>query len=140
MLGFGLLGSAVSSFVREHNTRGPGDPLVRDLAALLIRGFSAAIVVFLAAEGGLAIFSGSGTVDPNPYILMFTCFTAAVFSEAAWARVRKRLEEGETTSKNGHDASSASDEGKSMELGRSDASTANASPPGEATGDIEQKK
>jgi len=102
MLGFGLLGSAVSSFVQEgkpHSLQvakpsAEGAPLVSDLPALLIRGFSAAIVVFLAAEGGLAIFSGSGSVDPNPYILMFTCFTAAVFSRNAWERVREKIEEG----------------------------------------------
>ncbi len=105
MLGFGLLGSAVSSFVQEGRTRAPGGPLVSDLPALLIRGFSAAIVVFLAAEGGLAIFSGSGTVDPNPYILMFTCFGAAVFSQAAWERVRDKLGEGhEDEQKNGGNA------------------------------------
>jgi hypothetical protein len=95
MLGFGLLGSAVSSFVQEGKTRAAGGPLVSDLPAVLIRGFSAAIVVFLAAEGGLAIISGSGTVDPNPYILMFTCFGAAVFSQTAWDRVREKLEDNE---------------------------------------------
>jgi hypothetical protein len=41
------------------------DHLVRDLAGVLIRGLSAAVVVFLAVEGGLAVFSNPSAV-PNP--------------------------------------------------------------------------
>jgi hypothetical protein len=96
MIGFGLLGSASSSFIREKGENGgPDQPLVRDLSGVIIRGCSAAIVVFLAAKGGLAIF-GSGAADPNPYVLLLTCLVAAVFSDAVWERAQewfKRLGE-----------------------------------------------
>ena len=62
------------------------------LAAVIIRGFSAAIVVFLGVEGGLSVF-GSGTKEPNPYALFFTCLVAAVYSEAIWTKVQKYIEE-----------------------------------------------
>ncbi len=65
-----------------------------DLMSVIIRGLSAAIVVFLAALGGLAIFSNadaSQAMEPNPYALFLTCLAAAVFSEDVWLRVRNRL-------------------------------------------------
>jgi hypothetical protein len=89
MIGFGLLGSACSSFVREKKEMHyqPGQPLVGDLSGVILRGVSAAIVVFLAAQGGLAIF-GSGAAEPNPYVLLLTCLVAAVFSDAVWERAQ----------------------------------------------------
>ena len=88
MLGFGLLGSAAATFVRERkgNVVPPRDqpkPIVEDLAGVLIRGLSAAIIVFLAALGGLAIL-GTGPTDPNPYVLFLGCLIGAVFSQKVW--------------------------------------------------------
>jgi hypothetical protein len=89
MIGFGLLGSACSSFVREKSARADSNqPLVRDLSGVIIRGCSAAIVVFLAAQGGLAIF-GSANTEPNPYVLLLTCLVAAVFSDSVWERTQQ---------------------------------------------------
>jgi len=96
MLGFGLLGSAVSTFVREQEERNAGDPLVGehplvgDLAGVLIRGLSAAIIVFLAAVGGLAIL-GTGQSDPNPYVLFLGCLVGAVYSQEVWNWARGRV-------------------------------------------------
>lgn len=90
MLGFGLLGSAVSTFVREQRERKMGEPLVVDLAGVLIRGLSAAIIMFLAAVGGLAIL-GTGQSDPNPYVLFLGCLVGAVFSQEVWAWARLRM-------------------------------------------------
>ena len=64
--------------------------LVHDLPGVVIRGLSAAIVVFLAVEGGLAIFA-SGMAQPNPYVLLFTCLVGAVFSEDVWDWAHKQL-------------------------------------------------
>lgn len=102
LIGFGLLGSACSTFIRERLTetgtvdtnkakyKKPDGLLVSDLTAVIIRGVSAAIVVFLAVEGGLAIFA-SGEGEPNPYVLLFTCLVAAVFSETVWSWAEKQL-------------------------------------------------
>lgn len=94
LFGFGLLGSACSTFVREREQkRKPGASLfglqtsggviVEDLTGVVIRGVSAAIVVFLAVEGGLAIFASPNS-QPNSYVLLLTCLVAAVFSEVIW--------------------------------------------------------
>jgi hypothetical protein len=94
MIGFGLLGSAASTLVRER-ARAPRtreDPIVSDLAAVIIRGVSAAILVFLAVEGGSAIF-GTTSGEPNPYVIFLTCLVAAVFSETVWENARNRLSE-----------------------------------------------
>jgi hypothetical protein len=92
LIGFGLLGSACSTFVREQGgrKRTAGEPLVADLGGVIIRGASAAVVVFLAVVGGLTIFGGD-TSDPNPYILLLTCLVAAVFSERVWEWARERV-------------------------------------------------
>lgn len=102
LIGFGLLGSACSTFIRERlsetgnvdtrkaKLKKPDGLLVSDLTAVIIRGVSAAIVIFLAVEGGLAIFA-SGEGEPNPYVLLFTCLVAAVFSETVWSWAEKQL-------------------------------------------------
>jgi hypothetical protein len=111
MLGFGLLGSAVSSFVRQGTRRQPDGELVKDLPTLIIRGATAAVVVFLAVKGGLAIFA-SGTGEPNSYVLLLTCLVAAAFSEDVWkaARVWLRKQTGEKDKDKGEDKDK--DEGK----------------------------
>jgi len=92
MLGFGLFGSVISSFVREYGQRKPGEPFVKDLASAVIRGLSAAVVVFLAVKGGLAVFTNQ-EVEPNSYVLFFTCLVGAVFSENIWEWAREQLKE-----------------------------------------------
>jgi uncharacterized membrane protein YgcG len=127
MLGFGLLGAAASTFVREQTkrerrearrrrriqkklqsrgidadpaaeSRAPGDnsqplhtmqPLVLNLASVVIRGGSAAIVVFLGIMGGLSVLTQEA--DPNPYALLFTCLVGAVFSEKVWEWAEERF-------------------------------------------------
>jgi hypothetical protein len=95
MVGFGLLGAACSTFVREVRKKevlrtGDG-ALVEDLAGVVIRGVSAAVVVFLAVYGGLAIFGTNA--EPNPYVVLFTCLVGAVFSETVWDWAQERLDE-----------------------------------------------
>lgn len=91
MLGFGLLGAASSTFIRERAKRKPGHPLIGDLTGVIVRGVSAAVVVFLVVEGGLAVFS-VGEAEPNPYVLLFTCLVGSVFSERIWRWAQIRLE------------------------------------------------
>jgi hypothetical protein len=92
MLGFGLFGSLISSVVRDYAKPQSGKPLVEDLASAVIRGLSAAVVVFLSAKGGLAVFT-TKEVEPNAYVLFFTCLVGAVFSEKIWAWAREKLGE-----------------------------------------------
>jgi hypothetical protein len=56
-----------STFIRQRRVKTPDGALVSDLAGVIMPGLSAAIVVFLAVEGGLAIFA-SGTGQPIPYL------------------------------------------------------------------------
>ncbi|GAB2177790.1 hypothetical protein [Dongia sp. agr-C8] len=92
LLGFGLLGAACSTFVREVSRRSGGDgALVEDLAGVVIRGVSAAVVVFLAVYGGLAIFGTNA--EPNPYVVLFTCLVGAVFSDTVWDWAQSRLQD-----------------------------------------------
>jgi len=90
MLGFGLFGSLISSIVREHSQRRPEEPLVKDLDAAVVRGLSAAVVVFLSVKGGLAVFTNQ-EVEPNSYVVFFTCLVGAVFSERIWEWAREWL-------------------------------------------------
>jgi hypothetical protein len=89
MLGFGLLGSAIATFVRRGPEREQVS-LTAEVTSVLVRGLSAAVVVFLAVKGGLAIFS-SGDNEPNAYVVFLTCLVGAVFSEDVWIWARKKF-------------------------------------------------
>jgi hypothetical protein len=51
---------------------------------------TAAIVVFLAAYGGLAVL-GAGGGDPNPYVVFVTCLIGAAYSEDVWSWARRKM-------------------------------------------------
>jgi hypothetical protein len=104
MLGFGLLGAAASTVIREQDE---ADSLVSNLSSVVIRGTLAAVVIFLAVKGGLAIFT-QGDADPNPYVLLFTCLVGAVYSEVIWERAKEYLTEQVTKRRSEKD----SDKGK----------------------------
>ena len=93
LLGFGLLGASASTIIRSHGASAPaeGQPLVPNLLSVIVRGLSAAMVVFLVVEGGLSVFASSSS-EPNPYVLMLTCLIAAVFSEPVWEGAKGYLE------------------------------------------------
>jgi hypothetical protein len=91
MLGFGLFGSVISTFVKEAKEKVDKDGMIiSDITGVIVRGVSAAIVIFLGVKGGLAIFS-SGEGDPNPYALFFTCLVGAVYSEKIWEWAKQKL-------------------------------------------------
>ncbi|WP_397534915.1 hypothetical protein [Roseateles sp.] len=89
MLGFGLLGAAISTVVRSDLKRAEQPP-IEEVGRIVVRGLSAALVVFLAVKGGLAVFT-AGEASPNAYVLFFTCLVGAVFSEDVWQWARERL-------------------------------------------------
>lgn len=66
------------------------DPLVDNLYIVIIRGFSAAIVIFLATKGGIAIVN-NGANNPNPHVLFLACLVGAVYSERIWEWAKKQL-------------------------------------------------
>jgi hypothetical protein len=96
LLGCGLLGSVVSTFLRKRiMTAGLAvaaeeGSAFHDLLSVVVRGVSAAFVVFLAAKGGLAIVASNGT-QPNPYVLLLACLLGAVFSERVWSWAERKI-------------------------------------------------
>lgn len=89
LIGFGLLGAGGSTFIREQS-RDEKKALIDDLAGVLIKGFTAAIVIFLGVQGSLAILT-TNTGNLNAYALFFVSFVAAVFSDEAWKWAKKRF-------------------------------------------------
>ena len=96
LVGFGLFGALKeSSYIKQvHSNAALTDSVI--LVPALIRGVSAAIVIFLATLGGVAAITTNGS-SPNPYLIFFTCFVAAVFSEDVWkwAQVGQQKQLGE---------------------------------------------
>ena len=90
LLGFGLLGAVASSSIRNFDTLKMHGLLLPNIAPVVIRGASAAILVFLAAYGGLAVFAKNGG-DPNPYVVLFACLVASVYSEDTWLWAANRF-------------------------------------------------
>lgn len=89
MLGFGLLGSVIATFIRVGKGRDQKS-LIAEVTSVLVRGISAAIVVFLAVKGGLVVFS-TGESEPNAYVVFFTCLVGAVYSEDVWKLARSKF-------------------------------------------------
>ncbi|MDA9525454.1 hypothetical protein XI06_35365 [Bradyrhizobium sp. CCBAU 11434] len=92
LVGFSLLGATVSRAVRARQTD-PDAASARlsldDLLTVIAVGTTSAVVVFLAAYGGLAVIGGSAG-DPNPYVLFATCLIGAVYSEDVWTWARTK--------------------------------------------------
>lgn len=86
LVGFGLFGALVSEFVRG----GRDAKLKPNLFSVICIGGSAAIVVFLAAYGGIAVVAEVESA-PNPYVLFVTCLVGAVFGEDIWQWARERF-------------------------------------------------
>lgn len=93
MFGFGIFGAAISSFIRNKLFIAGSDVNIsvrENVILILIRGLSAAIIVFLTTKGGIALVN-NGSNDPNAYILFFSCLVGAVFSEEIWDWAKKLL-------------------------------------------------
>jgi len=91
MLGVGLVGCIVSSFLRQQAAQPvDGGPWIPDIFRVIVLSFTAAIVVYLAIEGGLNIFSAE-TNQANPYVLLFSCLVGAVFSQDVWDAAHAKL-------------------------------------------------
>ncbi|GEM_PF-2850007 len=96
LLGFGLLGSACSSFVRERIDKTvkkkskEDSPLVEDLPKVFVIGVSAAILAFLSVMGGFSVLFTNAT-EPNPYSLLLVCLVAAAFGEDVWSSAQEKL-------------------------------------------------
>ena len=91
MLGFGLFGAAISSYIAKGSDLAAEEAPTGGFVSLIVRGLSAAIIVFLAAKGGLAAVA-TGETSPNAYVLFFVCLVGAVFSERVWSWAHKYLE------------------------------------------------
>lgn len=87
LVGFGVLGAAVSRFVREQRQRRESHLLVEDLTGVMLRGVVAAVLVFLTTKSGLGIYDtgGNGAQISNPYLVLLLCLVAGVYSEVVWA-------------------------------------------------------
>lgn len=98
MIAFGILGSSLTTFV-SANALVLQDPGLKDVISVIVKGVTAAVVVYLFILGGFEIFSESESVSysPNVYMLFLTCFLGAVYSDRIWryaeARLIKRLKE-----------------------------------------------
>lgn len=91
MVGFGIFGATISHIVLETTDAvDTSNFSAVDYLKLLVRGFSAAIVIYLAVKGGLLVVSGSES-GINAYFIFFFCFVAAVFSELIWNWVKEKL-------------------------------------------------
>lgn len=112
MLGFGLLGSAIATFVRARAAVPAQPSVAAEITRVAIRGVSAAIVIFLAAKGGLSILANSES-EPNPYVLFFGCLVGAVFSEDVWVWARGKFLVG-LNGEEGPDRGEASDKAEAV--------------------------
>lgn len=92
LIGFSLMGATVSRAVRASSQgKGAMSFTLDDVFLVFGVGMTAAIIIFLAAYGGLAVIGSNSGEDPNPYVLFATCLIAAVYSEDVWNWARGQL-------------------------------------------------
>jgi hypothetical protein len=113
MLGFGLLGAAASTVVRTPQNRKRKLRIGDNLTSLVVSGTTAAFATYLAVKGSLAVVSTDGA-EPNPYVLLLTCFVASVYWEDAWERVRNAVRRNDADD---DDEEPAGDEGAANQPG-----------------------
>jgi hypothetical protein len=88
MFGFGLLGASILSFEKMSPKEFLASPIIKNFGNVLARGFGAALVVYMAIKAGLTIFTAGTSTDANGYMLLLTCFAAAVFSDKIWEKMK----------------------------------------------------
>jgi hypothetical protein len=95
LLGFGFFGALARAFIQEFAAASGNElPAASFIVRALVSGVAAAVLVFLAVVGGIAMFTQSGPdPHPNPYDVFLACFIAAVFSEDVWKWARQRQQE-----------------------------------------------
>jgi hypothetical protein len=90
MLGFGLIGATIGVFGRRDSANRTAARPYGEVAAVVVQGLAATLVVFLAVKGGLAILSQNGS-EPNSYVLFFLCLLGAIYSDDVWTWAQSRL-------------------------------------------------
>jgi len=88
-LGFGMIGSVVARAIAPQST-GSAEAPPRGGGDTLLVGVTAAMIIFLAAQGGLAVIAGNGPAI-NPYILFLAGLVGAAFGDRIWEAARLRL-------------------------------------------------
>jgi len=87
MFGFGLLGACLTFFITAQKSP-DGNKAEFKIGGALIKGLSAAVIIFLSVKGGLMVLAVEKT-QPNAYILFFACLIGAVFSSNVWEWARE---------------------------------------------------
>lgn len=87
-LGFGLVGAVVARALTPPTSATMAPP--RGTGDVLLVGVSASVIIFLAAQGGLALLAG-GEPRPNPYILFLAGCVGAAYGDRIWEAARIRL-------------------------------------------------
>lgn len=97
LFGFALFGSVIRasnkinfrSLSREDIPTDGG--ISYEIIVFLVKGFSAALVVYLSLKGGLSLITTTNTDKVNPYLILFLCFISAVFSDSIWLWAKTKL-------------------------------------------------
>lgn len=90
LVGFSLLGASISHLIVYGRDPDATDLSLGDFLRVVVKGAVAALTVFLASYGGLAVL-GNVPQDPSPYVVFALCLVAAVFSDDVWTWARDKL-------------------------------------------------
>ncbi|WP_443939643.1 hypothetical protein [Pedobacter sp. MW01-1-1] len=120
LFGFALFGSVLGAFSKPSfaNVNPEGERtdglIYYEIIVVLVRGFSAALVVYLSIKGGLSLVTTTNSDKINPYVILFICFISAVFSDTIWEWAKTKLMPGSTSTTTQPTETVASQDGKSI--------------------------
>lgn len=138
LVGYGLLGALAARFVRRSDAvaaRAERRPLgYGALAEIIFSGFAAAMAVYLAAYGGLAIFTTGGGgegAQPNAYAVFATCLGGAAYYPEIWRKISDWIGRGGSSGAAGDDGAHAgpAKDGEPQDDGAGRSDPAPAAPP-----------
>lgn len=88
MLGMSFMG-AIVNLLRRNTEGGFRVEIITDkLFHILVISIASSLITYLSLQGGITLITLGSDTKLNPYLILFVCFAASVYSEEIWIKVK----------------------------------------------------
>lgn len=103
MLGVSFMGAIVNLLRKNTGTPFTIEMITDKLFSILLISVASSLITYLSLQGGISIATIGSDAKLNPYLILFVCFTASVYSEEIWLKIKTWL--GKSSSGNNNSTS-----------------------------------
>jgi hypothetical protein len=103
MLGVSFMGAIVNLLRKNTGTPFTIEMITDKLFSILLISVASSLITYLSLQGGISIATVGSDAKLNPYLILFVCFTASVYSEDIWLKIKTWL--GKSSSGNNNSTS-----------------------------------